>query len=378
MTHHDMDAPPWWHFQRKKMLYIDGFADKGHRGLMQFMLVRQNGPEKFREWEDDFRDVFAYIGSLEPPKYPYPVDEPLAERGRVAFNRVCAECHGTYGTGGSYPGEARAHRRSRHRSRAARSLSPGAPRRLRPKLVRRLTARSRTIGDPGGYVAPPLDGIWASAPYFHNGSVPTLWHVLHPGERPAVWKRTGEQYDFARLGLPIETFDQLPAHAASGPQRREYFDTRAFGKSAKGHDFPAALSADEKLAVLEYSKTCHACHGSLLEWQGGAMHGRTAEIGKSAPRIQRRDIVLSLLSSRPLLRSASKFAAGRTVLYGLKRSLLGAVSADLVASTAVRYSPRSLDWRLIRPASLIWEGPCRCPCNPYPLLRFAAARSASR
>ena len=34
------------------------------------------------------------------------------------------------------------------------------------------------VADPGGYVAPPLDGIWASAPYFHNGSVPTLWHVL--------------------------------------------------------------------------------------------------------------------------------------------------------------------------------------------------------
>ena len=53
MVHHDMDAPPWWHFKRKKMIYIDGFAEKGHRGLMQFMLVPQNGPEKFREWEAD-------------------------------------------------------------------------------------------------------------------------------------------------------------------------------------------------------------------------------------------------------------------------------------------------------------------------------------
>ncbi|MBW8885391.1 MAG: hypothetical protein JF612_11615, partial [Planctomycetia bacterium] len=61
MVHHDMDAPPWWHFQRKKMIYIDGFAAKGHRGLMQFMLVPQNGPDKFRESEADFRDVFAYM-----------------------------------------------------------------------------------------------------------------------------------------------------------------------------------------------------------------------------------------------------------------------------------------------------------------------------
>src|SRR5262245_13343800 len=89
MVHHDMDAPPWWHFKRKKMIYIDGFAEKGHRGLMQFMLVPQNGPQKFRQWEPDFRDVFAFISSVKPPAYPHSIDEKLAERGRAAFNRVC-------------------------------------------------------------------------------------------------------------------------------------------------------------------------------------------------------------------------------------------------------------------------------------------------
>ena len=37
-THHDMDAPAWWHFHKRPFLYIDGFAQKGHRGLMQFMI----------------------------------------------------------------------------------------------------------------------------------------------------------------------------------------------------------------------------------------------------------------------------------------------------------------------------------------------------
>ena len=64
-------------------IYIDGFAEKGHRGLMQFMLVPQNGPENFRRWEEDFRDVYAYISSLEPPTYPYAIDEQLAARGRA-------------------------------------------------------------------------------------------------------------------------------------------------------------------------------------------------------------------------------------------------------------------------------------------------------
>ncbi len=39
LVHHDHDAPPWWHFKKKKHLYIDGFAPKGHRPLMQFLLV---------------------------------------------------------------------------------------------------------------------------------------------------------------------------------------------------------------------------------------------------------------------------------------------------------------------------------------------------
>jgi mono/diheme cytochrome c family protein len=254
MTHHDMDAPPWWHFRKKKMLYIDGFAAKGHRGLMQFMLVRSNGPEKFREWETDFREVFAYLSSIEPPKYPYPIDRDLAAAGETAFRRVCTDCHGTYGAGGSYPeklipidevGTDRVRLdalTAAHRDAYGQSWFAGY-------------GKLDNLKDPGGYVAPPLDGVWASAPYFHNGSVPTLWHVLHPSERPTVWKRKGEAYDQDRLGPAIETFDRLPADINAGWQRREYFNTRAFGKSAAGHTFPDELTADEKRAVLEYLKT---------------------------------------------------------------------------------------------------------------------------
>jgi mono/diheme cytochrome c family protein len=254
MVHHDMDAPPWWHFQRKKMIYIDGFAEKGHRGLMQFMLVPQNGPEKFRRWEQEFRDVFAYISSVEPPKYPYPIDEKLAERGRVAFHRVCVECHGTYGPSGSYP-ERRVPidevRTDRVRLDA---LSP-AHRDAYGQSWFADFGKLANVNEPDGYVAPPLDGLWASAPYFHNGSVPTLWHVLHPSERPIVWKRQADGYDPVRVGPQIETFVDLPPDAQAGWQRRQYFDTRAFGKSAAGHDFPSALSEAEKQAVLEYLKT---------------------------------------------------------------------------------------------------------------------------
>jgi hypothetical protein len=100
-----------------------------------------------------------------------------------------------------------------------------------------------------------LDGIWASGPYFHNGSVPTLWHVLNSKQRPKIWKRSDDGFDRERVGLEVEEFDRIPAAAKTTAQRRRYFETRLPGKSASGHLFPEKLTDEEKEAVLEYLKT---------------------------------------------------------------------------------------------------------------------------
>jgi mono/diheme cytochrome c family protein len=236
------------------MMYIDGFAGKSARGLMQFMLVPQNGPEKFREWERDFTDVLAYIESIEPPKYPFAINQPLAERGRIAFNRVCADCHGTYGPSGAYP-EKMVPIEEVGTDRVRLDALSATHRGAYGQSWFAHFGELPNISQPQGYVAPPLDGIWASAPYFHNGSVPTLWHVLHPKARPVVWTRAGEQFDQDRIGPKIETFQNMPENITAGWQRRQYFDTRDFGKSGSGHDFADALDEDEKQAVAEYLKT---------------------------------------------------------------------------------------------------------------------------
>src|SRR5207247_10915866 len=47
----------------------------------------------------------------------------------------------------------------------------------------------QSIGQFIGYAAPALHGVWSTAPYLHNGSVPTVYHVLRYGERPTFWRR---------------------------------------------------------------------------------------------------------------------------------------------------------------------------------------------
>jgi len=254
LINHDMDAPPWWHFRKKPHLYIDGMAERGHRALMQFLMVRENGPEQFDEWESDFKDVYAYLMSLEPPKYPFPINRPLADQGKSLFENHCSHCHGSYGAQHEYPDKiipiekigtdpvrfgalSEAHRRWYQASWFAHH------------------GEKQVNTKPTGYVAPPLDGIWASAPYFHNGAVPTLWGVLNAGQRPVIWKRSENGYNQQQVGLEVTPYQQLPDNLKDRWEQRQFFDTRLPGKSAAGHRFPDVLTAPQKQAVLEYLKT---------------------------------------------------------------------------------------------------------------------------
>ena len=253
MLHHDLDAPPFWNVKKKSRLYYDGLVKKHHRPLIQFVLLPRNDEKVLAGWENDFQDILAWIESLEAPQYPFPVDQALADTGRTAFNTHCAKCHGTYGDQATYP--------EKLVGLDVLGTDPARVEALtadyREKFQHSWLSNYNTTDPvwlPNGYIAPPLDGIWASAPYFHNGAVPTLWHVLHPDERPPVWKRTPTGYDQARLGLEISTPDKVPEDVPPGT-RRQYFDTGKLGKSAAGHRFPDALNAGEKRAVLEYLKT---------------------------------------------------------------------------------------------------------------------------
>ena len=103
---------------------------------------------------------------------------------------------------------------------------------------------------PGfAYESRVLEGIWATAPYLHNGSVPTLAELLKPaGQRVASFK-VGPAYDIVNVGL------------AAGQTRFNYTlqttdcSDRNSGNSRCGHEYGTQLPPDEKRALLEYLKT---------------------------------------------------------------------------------------------------------------------------
>ncbi|MBI1785756.1 cytochrome c [Candidatus Sumerlaeota bacterium] len=259
LKHNDLIAPPWWHYKNKEKIYCDAFGSKNHRTIMPFTMSPGNTGEMIRSWEGNFVHIKAYIESVQPPKYPYAVDTKLASKGRELFEMTCARCHGTYvspdGKGEhKYPNKVIPINEigtDRVRFDALPPIALAGGNRLWFSNY----GKDPINPQKTGYIAQPLDGIWAKAPYFHNGSVPTIAGVFNPSQRPKIWKRDENGYDQKNLGLVYESADAVP-DGLSSTQRRAWYDTTASSHGNGGHLFPdQELNADEKIAVMEYLKT---------------------------------------------------------------------------------------------------------------------------
>jgi mono/diheme cytochrome c family protein len=257
------DTPAWWLLKKKRTMYHGGSIDaRSLRSLMTFMLSPLTGGEFIKKQEPVFADIKAYILGLEPPKYPFPIDRDLAARGHEVFTRTCSRCHGTYGTDWTYPnkvvdigivGTDRALLDSFSDKESGRYRASWFGQERRPD------GELYEIVYRHGYQAPPLDGVWATAPYFHNGSVPTLYHVLNSGARPKVYTRsyrTGtEEYDPVRVGWKVTVLERGPDENVPAYERRKVYDTTRPGRGNGGHPFGDKLSEADRMAVIEYLKT---------------------------------------------------------------------------------------------------------------------------
>ncbi len=185
--------------------------------------------------------LVSYFGILDTPQAPSPTDMAAVTRGRKVFvDNQCIACHrddlsndtadwvdgpellpgvdkknhefGTIATSGVFFNSATG-------SSGGSGPGPGLA-----DLITFIVENGLSVANPSGYVAPNLHGLWATAPYLHNGSVPTLPDLLTPAkDRPKT---------FARLGYTV--------------------DTSKDGMANKGHEFGTALPASDKSDLVAY------------------------------------------------------------------------------------------------------------------------------
>jgi mono/diheme cytochrome c family protein len=253
------DVPAWWLMKKKKTIYHTGATDsRSVRTLMQFMMHPLTTSKDFEKHEAAFRDISQYLISMEPPKYPFAIDKTKAAKGEVVFKQNCAKCHGKYGDKWTYPNKVIPLDEigtdpNRHRGIEAaygKEYSESWFGKEQPPKPLRMTT---------GYQAPPLDGIWATAPYFHNGSVPTLADVLNSKARPKRYTRSFKTdeaaYDKEKVGWKVTELRDPPPPNLSPFEARKIYDTSKSGRANTGHTYGDDLTDEERSQVIEYLKT---------------------------------------------------------------------------------------------------------------------------
>lgn len=254
----EQDVPPWWHIARKSTIYIDGRTPgDSARSMMQFYLGELSEAQ-FAELEPSFKDLMAYLYTIKPPDYPFEINQKLALNGKAVFEKTCAECHGIYGANPSYPDTVVELDLIGTDPARARGVSEKSIDHYNSTWFGRVHPVDKTV--PLGYQAPPLDGVWATAPYLHNGSVPTIYNLLNSKTRPDRFMRHTttefENYDQMKLGWKSEPLadDEKPVFDDLF-QNRSIFDSSRYGLGNQGHTFGDKLTEDERMSVIEYLKT---------------------------------------------------------------------------------------------------------------------------
>jgi cytochrome c peroxidase len=195
---------------------------------------------------------------MQAPKFPFPIDSQLARRGEGLFAENCSRCHGTYGPNGSYPNKIVPLKVIGTDPSRFTGLGDKYGEFYNQSWFAKEKPEGFKVEETAGYQAPPLDGVWATAPYLHNGSVPTLYDVVNSRARPRIFTRSfrtdEEAYDKIKVGWKVEELREIPA-SQSPHERRKIYDTSRRGRSNAGHTFGDSLSEGDRRAVIEYLKT---------------------------------------------------------------------------------------------------------------------------
>lgn len=259
------DAPAWWLLKKKKSMYSTGGADaRSVRSVMQFMMSPIHGPDHFKNNQKNFNDLQAFMLSIQPPTYPFFINASLAESGKGIFENNCSKCHGTYGEKSNYPNKIISLAVIGTDSKRFFGISKEFGRSYNlswfSKEVEGWFSDDYKARETNGYQAPPLDGVWATAPYLHNGSVPTIYSLLNSKSRPKVFTRDFqnkfENYNQKELGWNYQSKNNTEhLQNKENTEQRKWYDTTTPGRLNIGHTFGDDLTEEERLQVLEYLKT---------------------------------------------------------------------------------------------------------------------------
>ena len=206
-------------------------------------------------------EALMFLESAERPKFPGTINMELAEKGSKVYENQCARCHGLYdNTDLENP------RLTWFPNKAIDVKEIGTdPYREKGITQELLDAALDTkmkddlrLKKSGKYVAPILTLLWTSAPYLHNGSVPSVWALMNPVERPKRFMVGGHRMDFEKMGIHFsDRTEEMAAYDVNfiPSSTPGIYDTEEKGKSNHGHEFPFLdMTQDQKLALLEYLK----------------------------------------------------------------------------------------------------------------------------
>jgi mono/diheme cytochrome c family protein len=237
------DFPSIWDQRIRKGLYLHWDGNNNSLGERNLSATLVAGATEDSLDEDSLDRLVTWLQTLPAPKFPQNrIDAALTAKGEPLYEEHCGSCHEL---GGAKIGQ----------------VTPIAQIGTDPERLHSFTAglvpHMNGIGKgrewafthyrkTQGYANAPLDGIWARAPYLHNGSVPTLRALLFPDERPTVFWTGYDVYDWKDLGF-----------VSSGPAAEQAgfrFDTRVRGNGNEGHTYGTELTPAQREAILEYLK----------------------------------------------------------------------------------------------------------------------------
>ena len=285
------DSKPavWWNLKYKNRWLSDGSVISGNPVFTNILwneIGRGVDLKKLDQWllenTKAMEELTTAVFSIEAPRITDFFDASRisverAQAGEKIFENRCAKCHGHYDKAWSQEGH-----ESLSKSELLKTVLVRYPEQT---LVRDVgTDPNRYMGMKNlevlnnleiskrqgtviqaqrGYVPPPLVGIWARWPYFHNNSVPNLCALLtHADERPVTYyageaNDPNQDFDFSCNGYPLG--EKTPA---SWKKKAYFYDTRREGMQNRGHDERIflekgreLLSPDDKKNLIQFLQT---------------------------------------------------------------------------------------------------------------------------